>query len=362
MIDKQSIFRLAPLQHKFNMFKLQKLVQDLILFLPLRKRRIFFIYTHNNVHDRFANGLTANTEISYWCHSDLKKSGLAVSFLRLQGEKPWRINQITEKDIVIGHAGETYRKACARTKNVIVFQPWTGNEDRNQAGKPNCTPLEIELEDYARAKSIIWLTSEFNVKKYIETNTNHWFAYCQKKPVRFVHQPIDFQQFPRIKTEYRTDNFLYVGNDLHMKCLDDSRRLVQDLDRTLSVYGVGGKKLNNLDRIAVSKLSEQADFFIQPGMWEAQCVSILEAAARGFIPVVSPETGYPYEHPFLLKYGDHAYNLKTLQALLKTSPEERKALADHLHNKLVNDSNHNDWKKLTNVLVEEVRKLISCAD
>ena len=86
-----------------------------------------------------------------------------------------------------------------------------------------------------------------------------------------------------------------------MKCLDDSRRLVKDLDRTLIVYGVGEKKLNNLDRIVVSKLSEQADFFIQPGMWEAQCVSFLEAAARGFIPVVSPRNRLPYEHPFLLK-------------------------------------------------------------
>ncbi|MCC5832367.1 MAG: hypothetical protein JJU12_04920 [Chlamydiales bacterium] len=336
-----------------------KILHDLTLLLPLRRRRIFFIYTHNNAHDRFTNGLTANTEISYWCHCALKKAGAPVTFLRLQGEKPWRVNQITAKDIVIGHPGETYRKACTRTNNVIAFQPWSGDEDRNQSGKTNCTPLEIELEDYARAKSIIWLTSEFNVKKYLQTKTNFWFDYYRNKPIRLIHQPIDLQQFPRIKTDYHTNNFLYIGNDLHMKCLDDSRRLVKELDRTLTVYGVGGKKLNNLDSPSVKKLAQEADFFIQPGMWEAQCVSILEAAARGFIPVVSPETGYPYEHPFLLKHGDHAYNLKTLQALLKTPPGERKALADHLHKKLVSDINHNNWKGLTDVLLEEVKKLIS---
>ena len=340
------------------MVHIQKLIQDLLLFLPFRERRIFFIYTHNNAHDRFANGLTANTEISYWCHSELKKAGAPVTFLRLQGEKPWRINQINKRDIVIGHTGETYRKACARTRNVIVFQPWSGNEDRNQAGKTNCTPLEIELNDYTQAKSVIFLTSEFNVKKYIETNTNFWFDYCQKMPIRFVHQPIDLQKFPRIKTDYRTNHFLYIGNDLHMKCLDDSRRLVKEVGRNLAIYGVGGKKLNNLDKTAVKKLSDEADFFIQPGMWEAQCVSILEAAARGFIPVVSPETGYPYDHPYLLKYGDHAYNLKTLQALLKIPPEEKKALADQLHKALVNDINHNNWKQLTKVLVDEVEKLL----
>ncbi len=337
---------------------MQKFLKDLTLLNPLRKRRLFFIYTHNNAHDRFTNGLNANTEISYWSQTGLKEVGIPIYFLRLQGEKPWRINQIGSQDIVIGHMGETYRKACLRTKNVIVFQPWAGHEDRSRADTPNCTLHSVELKDYSYAKSLIFLTSEFNVKKYVETNTNFWFDVCQKNRVRFVHQPIDLERFSRCKTTYETNNFLYIGNNLHMKCLDDTRRLVRELKRKLTIYGLEGKKINNLDTATVGKLPEFADFFIQPGMWEAQCVSILEAAARGFIPVVSPETGYPYDHPYLLKYGDHAYNLQTLQGLLKTTPQERKELADHLHSSLVNDPNHNNWKKLTDVLVEEVKRLL----
>ncbi len=328
------------------------------LFLPLRNRRIFFIYTHNNANNRFGNGLKANTEISYWSQQGLKEAGVPVQFLRHQGEKPWRFRQITSKDIVIGHTGETYRKACERTKNIIVFQPWVGHEDSLRVDKPNCGSREITLKDFSHAKSMIFITSEYNIQKYVLAKTNFWHDFCKNNPVRFVHQPIDLKMFPRTKTEYRTNDFLYIGNNFHMKCVEDSCALVKELGRNLTLYGFGGKKLDNLDQQTVTQLSEKADFFIQPGMWEAQCVSILEAAARGFIPVVSRDTGYPYEHPYLLKYGDFAYNLQTLRALLKTSPEERKELADSLHTRLVNDINHNNWKQLTDVLVEEVKKLL----
>ena len=142
-----------------------------------------------------------------------------------------------------------------------------------------------------------------------------------------------------------------------MKCLDDAKRLVNEVSRQLTIYGVE-KKLDNLDFAAVKNLANEADFFIQPGMWEAQCVSILEAAARGFIPIVSKETGYPYDHPYLLKYGDHDYNLKIIKKLLKMSKEERKELADHLHHLLVNDPLHNNWNALTNVLIEETKRIV----
>ncbi len=142
-----------------------------------------------------------------------------------------------------------------------------------------------------------------------------------------------------------------------MKCVDHAKQLVQESKRRLFLYGSEGESLDNLDIKQVLSLPSQADFFIQPGMWEAQCVSILEAAARGFIPVVSKETGYPYDHPFLLRYGDFEYNRKILKDLLNTSPEERKVLGDTLHQQLVNDENHNHWAKLTDVLVEEVEML-----
>ncbi|MFT5317223.1 MAG: glycosyltransferase involved in cell wall biosynthesis [Chlamydiales bacterium] len=338
-----------------NLMGLKKLLADISLFLP--GKRVFFIYSHNNASDRFVNGLTANTEISHWSIQALKREFPRVTFLRLQGEKSLRLQRISEKDVVIGHIGETFQKASERTKRMIAFYPWTGHLDRNQSKKFNCIEIEKEMISLKAAKSIIFLTSEYNVQKYMNSQSNFWYSFCQEYPVRYVHQPLDLHQFKRVKFSYETSNFLYIGNDAHMKCLDHSRSLVQAVDRELSIYGLGKRKLGNLDSKAVAELSTEADFFIQPGMWECQCVSILEAAARGFIPVVSRETGYPYEHPFLLRYNDFEFNKLVLKDLLHSTPGDRKNLADSLHSQLENDVNHNNWGKLTSVLVDEVKKL-----
>lgn len=324
------------------------------------KRRVYFIYTHKNGFDRFYNGLKANTEISYWSFKALNASFPGVRFLRHNDEKPERIAQITPQDVVIGHIGPTFAKAALQTKRLIAFNPWAGHEDRSREAF-NCAPSEIEMDLFDQCAALVLLTSEHNKTHYFEKPTNFWYPYFQKyqetKRIRLVHQPIDLQIFRRIKWEYQTDNFLYIGNRAHMKGVDDAIALVKALSRTLSLYGFEERKIDNLDYKQVHNLPAQADFFIQPGMWEAQCVSILEAAARGFIPVVSRETGYPYSHPFLLRYNDFSYNLKILKDLLGITPAERKVLSDHLYNQLVNDVHHNNWSTLTDVLVEEVGML-----
>ena len=342
-----------------------KHLKKLMLFLQERlpaKCRVYFVYTHKNGFDRFNNGLKANTEISYWSFAALNKRFPSVRFLRFQGEKPARIAKVRPQDVVIGHIGPTFAEASRRTKKLIAFNPWAGHEDRSKQAF-NCAPCEEEMGFFDQCTSLVLLTSEHNKREYFEKERNFWYPYFQKlqqtKRIRLVHQPIDLALFPRIKTTYSTNDFLYIGNDAHMKCVDDAAALVKALQRNLTIYGFGGRKMNNLDQAQVRKLACQADFFIQPGMWEAQCVSILEAAARGFIPVVSPETGYPYVHPFLLRYKDFNYNLKVLKELLNLSGEERKKLGDSLHNQLVSDAHHNSWQKLTDVIVEEVENIYS---
>lgn len=338
---------------------LEKLLERLTLLFP--RTRVHFIYTHRNGHDRFVNGLKANTEISYFCFKALQSRFPHVQFLRLEKEKNYRINAIGSQDVVIGHIGETFLKASSRTKRLVAFYPWSGHEDRSTQLLFNCLPLQEELMYWERSASVILLTSEFNKRKYIENGENFWAPifkdYGSKKRIVCVHQPIDLDLFKRIKWEYTTSDFVYIGNDAHMKCLETSKGLVKHLGRNLHLFGVDGKKIDHRNEKEVTGLCHLADFFIQPGMWEAQCVSILESAARGFIPVVSKETGYPYDHPFLLRYNDFEYNSKVLNELLHTSNEERKVLADHLHKSLVEDENHNNWKKLTDVLVKTVSDL-----
>lgn len=339
---------------------LNRLRQELSLHLPTR--RIFFIYTHQNGVDRFRYGLTANTEISHWSQKAIQSHFPHLVFLRIKGESERKISAITSKDVVLGHIGETFLRASSRTKRVIAFSPWAGHEDRSENHLFNCLPLEEELNYWKRASSLVLLTSEFNQRKYIETPTNFWFPIFQKlqreKRIRIVHQPIDIQVFKRIKWDYKTSDFIYIGNGAHMKCLEASKWLVKAASRNLHLYGVEGKKLNHLDPSQVHPLPSLADFFIQPGMWEGQCVSILESAARGFIPVVSRETGYPYEHPFLLEYADDQGNLEKIRKLLQLSFHERKVLGDHLHQLLVQDLHHNHWNALTKVLIEEILETI----
>lgn len=322
------------------------------------QRRVYFIYTHKNGFDRFYNGLKANTEISYWGITALKEYFPSVRFLRWSEEKPERVAQIRPQDVVIGHIGPTFAMASERTRKLIAFNPWAGHEDRSKEAF-NCAPHGLEMDLFDRCAAVVLLTSEHNKKQYYEKPSNFWYSYFLKlqetKRIRLVHQPIDLQVFKRIKWDYETHNFLYIGNNAHMKCVDDAIALVNAVSRNLVLYGFGENKIDNLDQTQVYRLPHQADFFIQPGMWEAQCVSVLESAARGFIPVVSPETGYPYSHPFLLRYKDFKYNLKILRELLNTTPEERRTLADSLYHQLVSDAHHNNWQVLTDVLVEEVR-------
>lgn len=328
--------------------------------LPAR-RRIYFIYTHKNGFNRFYNGLKANTEISYWCYTALRDHFPHVRFLRLENERPSRIEAIRSQDIVIGHIGETFKKASARTKRLITFGPWAGHEDRSERDAFNCVSKQMEMGFFDSAASIILLTSEYNKREYLEKSRNFWYPYWQElqktKRVRVVHQPIDLTLFKRIKHTYDTNDFLYIGNDAHMKGVDQAKQLVQSVGRTLHLFGLEGKKIDHRDEKIVKTLPALADFFIQPGMWEAQCVSILEEAARGFIPVVTPETGYPYSHPFLLRFDDFPYNHQILKNLLNTTATERKHLADSLYLQLSNDVNHNNWEELTRVLVDEVKQL-----
>lgn len=350
-----------------KMVAMKRVFKKLALLMRERlpsKQRLYFIYTHKNGFDRFYNGLKANTEISYWCYTALKEQFPSIRFLRLEREHPSRIEAIRSQDIVIGHIGETFLKASARTKRLISFCPWAGHEDRSERDAFNCVPKQIEMDFFEKAASIILLSSEYNKREYLEKPSNFWYSYFQTlqktKRVRVVHQPIDLALFKRIKHDYITNDFIYIGNDAHMKGVDQAKQLVKSVGRTLHLYGLEGKKLDHRDDAAVKKLPLQADFFIQPGMWEAQCVSILEEAARGFIPVVTPETGYPYTHPFLLRFDDFAYNHACLTNLLRTTAAERKELADSLHRQLSEDINHNTWETLTNVLVEEAGRLKGC--
>jgi len=334
---------------------LDKLAQRLHEALPA-KQRVYFLYTHKNGFDRFYNGLKANTEISYWVYKALRSHFPRVRFLRFLDEKPERINQICSQDIVIGHIGPTFVEASRRTKRLISFCPWVGDEDHSCEGF-NCAPKELEMSYYDRAASLILLTSEFNKREYFEKPRNFWYSYLQGKRVRIVHQPIDLTLFKRIKWEYTTNDFLYIGNKGHMKGVEEAVKLVDHFKRRLHLYGWDEKKIDHRNSAQVNRLPAEADFFIQPGLWEAQCVSILEAAARGFIPVVSEETGYPYQHPFLLRPRDFDYNVRVLKELLHTSPQERRLLADSLHKQLTEDVHHNNWKQLTDVIVDEVKQL-----
>lgn len=339
-----------------------KLVRKLALLFneKLLGRRVYFVYTHKNGYDRFHHGLKANTEISYFCFRALQKAFPRITFLRFQNEKQERIDKIKPSDVVIGHMGKTLLEARKRTKNIITFGPFVGHEDHSFSKGPHSCDHEVEMEYYKKAACIILLTSEYNKREYLEKNRNFWYPFFQnlKKPLRIVHQPIDLQVFRRIKTSYTTSHFLYIGHFGHMKGVEMSQKLVKAVDRTLHIFGSEERRFDHLDQEQVNILPQMADFFIQPGMWEGQCVAILEAAARGFIPIVSPETGYPYDHPYLLKYGDFDYNLQVLKKLLQTTPEERKELGDFLYQRLVEDTHHNSWKTLTDVLVEEVTKML----
>lgn len=350
---------IALISHGRNVVNmtLSKLAQILHETLPAT-RRVYFLYTHKNGFDRFHNGLKANTEISYWVYRGLRAHFPRVRFLRFQREKPERIRQIRPQDVVVGHVGETFMQASRFTNRLIAFNPWVGDEDHSCEAF-NCVPKEIEMSYYDRAASLVLLTSEFNKKEYLDQPRNFWYPYLQKKRVRIVHQPIDLNLFKRIKWEYTTNDFLYIGNRGHMKGVDEAIKLVDHMGRQLHLYGWGEMKIDHLNPRQVEALPLEADFFIQPGLWEAQCVSILEAAARGFIPIVTPETGYPYYHPFLLRPRDFSYNAKILKELLTTTPQQRRLLADSLHQQLSKDVFHNSWSRLIDVVVQEVQRLIA---
>ena len=68
---------------------------------------VFYLHSRGKGFNRFAYGLKANTEISYWCYNALRKALPRVTFLRIEGEKAARMRAIGSEDVVIGHVGET---------------------------------------------------------------------------------------------------------------------------------------------------------------------------------------------------------------------------------------------------------------
>ena len=94
--------------------------------------------------------------------------------------------------MTLGGIGSCYASLAF---HLIAFYPWSGHEDRSCNTLFNCLPFEEEKAYWDKASSLILLTSEYNVREYVETPKNFWFEFIQseqkkKRNTRCCPEPV----------------------------------------------------------------------------------------------------------------------------------------------------------------------------
>lgn len=118
-------------------------------------------------------------------------------------------------------------------------------------------------------------------------------------------------------------------------------------------YSAGVQGLGQLDWTSLGTVSnghpeferfvhDQVDFYIHTSDMDAQATTVLEAAARGVVPLVTPESGF--RSPFAIELSDDpAYNRAQVQAAMAMSDDEYRRRAAGLRAQIERE---HDWERI----------------
>lgn len=89
-----------------------------------------------------------------------------------------------------------------------------------------------------------------------------------------------------------------------------------------NVFGLGG--VDNANAAFCRFVRDDCDFYIQTSRLDAQSTAVLEAAARGLVPLLTPQTGFASPHALILG-EDAAANRAVVAQAMAMDPEDYEA-------------------------------------
>ena len=115
-------------------------------------------------------------------------------------------------------------------------------------------------------------------------------------------------------------------------------------------------KIDNGDAEGMDALVEAHDFYLQTSTMDAQATTILEYAARGLVPIVTPESGFESEDAIYLT-RDAARNREIIDSALQMREEELRYRSERIKAQI---RSRHSWRTFYDTIASHIRR--TCVD
>lgn len=287
----------------------------------------------------------ANAEIVKYAARELGRHG----GFALHGFRDGRLVQGAD-DVLIGHPTFDHPSfgppadesadwmALNDHPNSYVLMPWT-----SLWGETQTKPFPFMRRQLEQARAVIGLCGRYWHERTMALDDGSMGALIKHKFVQ-VNMGCAAHNLPR-KTQYRRGgarrNFLHVSNLDYYKRIDVLFDSFWSTEAQLIVasanlgQGTCRMELTNghvLEFMSLGPFSnasaefnqfvlEHCDFYVHTSDHDAQATAILENAARGLVPLVTPESGFECEYALTLSL-DPAANRTVIAQAMDMSDEE----------------------------------------
>ncbi|UZQ55087.1 methyltransferase domain-containing protein [Trichothermofontia sichuanensis B231] len=279
----------------------------------------------------------ANREIAKWAEYYLSQK---IAF----NQSHWFSGKVTENpnDILLGHPTWDLRTADERELLQALKHDWV--RDNALSPDQDCHPNTYILMPWVpefppdwTAKMPFFEQQLLAAKKIFALCGQIWIDRTATAPVdsiqyrvkdKLIHcnMGVATQNLPIVKQRFNAigeRQILHISNLAQFKGFDITCESVQGLDTLLHVASlslqanvglldiiINGKKyvinflggINNSDPAFNQWVVDNCDFYIHTAWMDAQATTILENAARGLIPLVTPESGFASPHAIYLTH------------------------------------------------------------
>lgn len=223
--------------------------------------------------------------------------------------------------------------------NTYIIMPWV--PEFPMEWQPNLVHIDSQL---LAAKKIFAICGQIWIDRTHNKQDNSIQSRVKDKLIRSnIGIPID--NFPIVKTKFNPigqRQLLHISTLGTYKGFENTCESIQGLPTQLNVaskslqattgiinVNINGKKysfnflgaINNADPEFNHWVVNACDFYIHTGTMDAQATVILENAARGLIPLVTPESGFECPHAIYLTHDPNKNREIIRQALAMPESE-----------------------------------------
>ena len=353
----------------------------------MKKLLHFFWFNYQKRHGDRAVYQYSNQEIQKWAEHCLQKQFLVHS---ASCETHGRVTQ-SKSDILIGHLtwdphanlsgleGKSQRNWMLDNRlnddsrshpNSYVLTPWVSEFPKEWTGKMPC--LEYQLEN---AKCIFAICGQIWLDKTLALTDSSIQSRAKSKLIRLnMCVNYDALAIPKDKFNPRGQRKLihvsnlgsYKGFELLLnstegvtvpsigsQALGELKRGLANInifDRTYAINNCG--TIANEDEAQIRALVAEHDFYLHTSTMDAQATTILEFAARGLVPIITPESGFSSNDSILLTHDAEA-NKEIIQRALDMPEDELVFRSRRIREQIRRE---HSWERFFDTITENINR------